>query len=461
MKMNLFRSLLVLTSLALLAACVPQVEIPAAVIPSSTPQLGCTDNCETPQVILEEPSPAATLSPKELASGQQVIFWHAYSTHAVPLIDQYTAEFNQINEYGINVEARGFLTDDQLQNAFVSDGQDGQPQVILADSSLIFTLEDQHLLVDLSPYARDEQPELMNTAIIESSVNFTRDGYLYAIPAHREGVFLLYNNTWARELGFPDAPATLGNWELQAAAAFNVNIFHSNKAMRGTGGWLFDANPETILSWMGVPSGANSWDFFTDPEAVATFARLKMWQEQGFAWVGKNTDPAGYFVDRQALFVTVPSREMPGFLSHLVALNMPDEWSIIPFPLPEGRTNIGNDYGYAILSQDPGSQMAAWLFIQWLLDPHRQAALADAEFALPILPATQADWLLTAGYPRLAEDATRALAGRGIYPGGSSWPVFRQIMRDAIHQVMLPQILVDDLPGIRDTMEQLFLEFGD
>jgi len=460
MKTKLKYLLLIILSSVLLTACVPQIDKQAEVIQSQTLPPSCTENCETSQVMMVEPVPTATQSATELARGQQVVFWHGYSTHALPWIEQYIEDFNQMNEYGITVEARGFLSDEQLQNAFVSSEPNELPQVVLADSSLLINLDDHHLLVGLSPYTNNDQTGLMNTAILESSKNFTRGGNLFALPAHREGIFLLYNNTWARELGFYAAPASLGDWELQAAAAFNANIFHSNKALRGTGGWLFDGSPEVVLSWMGFPSGSNSWDYFTDPEAVATFARMKTWQDEGFAWNGKNTDPAGYFIDRQALFVTVSSREMPEFLSHLRVLEMPDEWSIIPFPLPEGRVTIGNDYGYAILSNDPGHQMASWIFIQWLLDSQKQARLADAEFALPILPVVQTDWLLTAGYPRLAEGMIPALAGYGLYPGGSSWPIFRQIMRDAIRQVMLPQTLIEDLPGILDTMDQLFQEYG-
>jgi ABC-type glycerol-3-phosphate transport system substrate-binding protein len=407
-----------------------------------------------------EPSPTVTLSPKELAAGQRITFWHAYSTHAVPVIDQLTAEFNQTNEYGITVDARGFLTDDQLRAAILASEPENYPQLILADSSQILALAEQQALVDLSPYLLAGTAVQANPDITQASQNLTLAGKLFAVPALREGVFLLYNNSWARELGFTAAPASLEEWELQSGAAFNANIFLPNKAARGTGGWLFTSDPETFLSWMGSPAQSAAWDFLNDDEFIQTLTRLKSWQENGLTWSGKNTDPAGYFVNRQALFVTVPSREMPEFLSHLVALNMPDEWSIIPFPLPAGRVPIGNDYGYAITQQSANSQMAAWLFTAWLLDPQRQAALADAEFAVPLLPEAQAVWLGRAGYPRLAEGAAQALPGSGEFPMGSRWPILRQILRDAVIQAMLPQTTVENLPGIRDIMTQLYQEYG-
>ena len=75
------------------------------------------------------------------------------------------------------------------------------------------------------------------------------DGYRYGIPAQRTAKVMIYNRTWAKELGFDDLPATPEDFEKQTCAAYNALLNDNNKDNNGLGGWVIDNDAMTMASW--------------------------------------------------------------------------------------------------------------------------------------------------------------------------------------------------------------------
>jgi ABC-type glycerol-3-phosphate transport system substrate-binding protein len=76
------------------------------------------------------------------------------------------------------------------------------------------------------------------------------DGKRFGVPAQRTARFLLYNQSWARELGFNSPPATAVEFEQQACAAHKALGTDEDTDNDALGGWLIDTHAMTPLSWM-------------------------------------------------------------------------------------------------------------------------------------------------------------------------------------------------------------------
>ena len=69
---------------------------------------------------------------------------------------------------------------------------------------------------------------------------------------------------------------------------------------------------------------------------------------------------------------------------HLSVLKMKDAWSIIPYPqFSSTKSSFTRGSAYGLLSKEQEDQMAGWLFIQWMMQPDRQAFIGVHEYTIP------------------------------------------------------------------------------
>jgi len=81
-----------------------------------------------------------------------------------------------------------------------------------------------------------------------SSVFWSQDtigGRRLGMPAERSARFLLYNVSWARELGFNTPPSNADDLQLQACHAHQAMLTDTDRSNDGQGGWLVDTNSTT------------------------------------------------------------------------------------------------------------------------------------------------------------------------------------------------------------------------
>ena len=423
--------LLLLLSL-FFSACQP---VTPADSQTATPVTGLT---EAPSATV---MPAITagnfIVPREALKGVGVRVWHPYFGSEASLFESQVAQFNKENEWGIVVTAVGkgnfnelFLQTDAALTVT------NYPHVIVALPE--HALRWRAKVVDLSPYISDsdygipalDRSDFSNAVWTQDEVDGTR----YGVPFQRTARFLLYNQTWARELGFDSAPATPSEFEQQSCAAHQALRADADTGNDSLGGWLVDDDAMTALSWMlafgGGAQNGQSYRFLT-PENIAAFRFLKIMQQNGCAFVpSAEVSKHERFASRQALFSTVSLEELPGQSRAFFAKAGRDEWTVLAFPGEKQSALVVYGSSLVMFQSDDVTQLASWLFMRWMLSPESQARWVRSMGLLPLRSATMdllADY--SRDHPQWAA-ATNLLPGAATPPKLASWRVVRVMLGD-------------------------------
>jgi ABC-type glycerol-3-phosphate transport system substrate-binding protein len=467
MKLTLQKTIILASIISfVIASCAPIV----------TPTIQATvctgENC-LPPTLTPIVTPAPTQTPiislgetRHIASGKVVTFWHSYPLSSSGVINILIDDFNANNQDGIKVVQKAFFSDDQLELALSETNVDEeQPDVVMGESDLLFAIDAQKTSPNLVNYLSDPiiglSGDQQKGIRQENWDNLTHDGRLVGIPAQRDALILLYNQSWANFLGFNTPPDTFDEFTSQAKAAFDANIYHQEKTMRGTGGWLIDIHPETALAWMGTDFDFNDQEnVFSQPVVQEMFTKLKEQEMIGHAWLGKNEDPIPYFVNRQALFISALSSEIPELIIHMKALKMKDEWSTIPYPqFSDSANDVSKGYSYGLLAETKEQQMAGWLFIQWMMKPEHQAYIGANQFTIP-MDQMAIDQLINFGNESQLIEALRLMTvNAGDFPSSSNWILARSILGDGFRQLFQPETTVEMIPAIIDEMNQTYSDY--
>ena len=302
-------------------------------------------------------------------------------------------------------------------------------------------------VVDLSPFLNDPTLGLGSGGVADfPAVFWAQDnlgGKQLGIPAQRSARFLFYNKTWAHELGFTNPPATADEFRQQACAANASFRKDADPQNDGYGGWIVDTNWQTIYSWMlafggGVVDGNGSYGFQTDPN-LAALQFLKTLYDDNCAWLAVDpTNPKDIshgpyfdqFAKRLALFVSGDLAEVPMATESMSFQKNADEWTLLPFPGTNGAGLVTYGPSFSVLKSTPEKELAAWLFIRWLLLPENQSQWVNATGLFPLTNSV----LNTLGQFRSASPQWEAAVGtlalaQGV-PQLASWRKVRYLLGD-------------------------------
>ena len=451
---------IILTTLFMLflAGCQPTSSPPAGEIPAATATIQASS---TPD-LLPTTSPTATqpvhlqVEPDEL-NGLEITFAVPWSGEVEQTAAGLVSEFNRTNIWGIKVSLNA-LGSDALLNDYVEENlkTDQSANVIVAPiDQLLLWQANENGVIALDDYIAnpqwgipDEEIETYYPSIWEQDAGRERQ---LGIPALRTSPVLIYNTTWAKELGFSSPPVTTKEFEEQVCAAALAVRLEQND---GTGGWIVNNSPLTILNWLNAFGGvdldelnAETYRFNTSPSRQA-LTYLRTLFDEGCAWNSRNPSPYDYFSNRQALIYSGTLADIPAQAAAQFRNESADEWTAIPYPtntLEPSYFVYGNSY--AILVDGPQRQLASWLFIRWMSDPERQARLASASATLPLT--SGAAELMTedaAIHPQWKEVISQ-LASAQPAPHTPSWAIVRNILADAAWQTFQPNAEIDKIPG--------------
>lgn len=455
------RRSLMLTVLLLvfLASCTPPTPRSAVAVTPSPPAT------ETPSAA---PTPTETVNrlevEKEALRGAQVTVWHPWFGAEASLFELQVAQFNAVNEWGIVVRAEGKGNFSELFAQTDAALQAGAlPSMVIALPEHAAGWREQ--VVDLNPYVHDpvygmtalEMSEFPTVIWMQDEV----DGVRLGMPAQRTGRFLLYNQTWARELGFFSPPQTSFDFEEQACAANKALAGDADPNNDALGGWLIDAHAMTPLGWLfafggGVQEGAG-YDFLSQ-ENIEAFKFLKVLQQKGCAWVPSSAlSAAERFAGRQALFVAASLEEFPDYARAFGSRGSRDEWVALPFPGPERSAFAVYGSSFVVFESDEVTQLAAWLFIRWMLGAENQARWVQSTALLPLRASTLN---LLAAYeaehPQWAQ-AVKLLPNGQTTPKLASWRVVRVMLsdgfRDMFDTIRHPDWTDGQMPAVLKQME--------
>jgi ABC-type glycerol-3-phosphate transport system substrate-binding protein len=425
------------SSLFFISACAPPTPLTNA---TSTARPNQTENVSP----TETPTPAGSSLnvESEALRGIQVTVWHPWFGAEASLFQSQVAQFNTENEWGIIVSEQGQGNYSELflqTDAAIEDSS--YPQIVIGFPE--HALEWQEHVVDLNPYVTDPLYGLSPADVSDfPTVVWSQDevdGKRFAIPAQRTARFLLYNQSWARELGFESPPATSVEFEQQACAAHKAVGTDEDPDNDALGGWLIDTHAMTPLSWMIAFGGGvqeeKGYRFLT-PGNIAAFRFVKTLQQKNCAWVASLDLPVpDRFAGRQALFVTASLEDLPAQVRAFSAANNTDEWTVLKFPGEERDALVVYGSSLMMFESDDVTQLASWLFMRWILSAENQARWVQSTGLFPLRSSTMellGDY--SASHPQWAE-AVGLLSDGTTTPQLASWRLVRVMLEDGFRDM--------------------------
>ncbi len=399
----------------------------------------------------------------EALNGLVVDVWHPWYDAPARLFESQVDEFNNTNPWGIQVRARSLQNYTELYaQASASVHGPDRPDVVIGLPEYAVEWHAQEAVLDLNPYVSDPLYGLSGPQIADfPSVFWEQDqvGELrLGMPAQRTARFLLYNQTWAGELGFDDPPVTAVEFQEQACKANQSMRSDEDPQNDGKGGWLIDAHPITNMSWLLAFGGGvqeeQGFRFLT-PENIDATRFVKGLAEKGCAWSTRDQQPLSQFVEHLALFATASLEDLPDLARDFASAGSKDQWTVLPFPGSESSVVVVYGASYILFESDDADQLAAWLFVRWLLSPENQADWVNSAGLYPLQASTMgllADY--TAGHPQWAE-AIKLLPQGQITPQLAAWRTVRVALGDGFNFMFRVDTPVGQVPAILSQLDSI------
>jgi len=447
------------------SACQP-TPIPEPVAPTSTPRVSETKALAATHTPVAESRLGIEA---EALNGLIVDVWHPWYGAPSTLFESQVQEFNDTNPWGILVLTTSLQNYTELyEQASAAVHGPNRPDVIVGLPEYAVEWHAQEAVLDLNPYLSDPVYGLSGAEIADFPSVFWEQDQLkdarLGMPAQRTARFLLYNQTWADELGFDAPPATADDFREQACKANQFMRSDADPGNDAQGGWLIDTHPITNLSWLlAFGGGAQESDGFRflTPENIEAARFIKGLSEDGCAWKTQNDAPLTKFVDRSALFATASLEDLPDLARDFAFAGSTDKWTVLAFPGAEGSALVVYGASYILFESDDADQLAAWLFVRWLLAPENQADWVNSAGLFPLQAATMG--LLTdyaAGHSQWAQAVTLLPQGRNT-PQLSAWRTIRVALGDGFNFMFRVDTPVGQVPAILAQLDAIVTDLNE
>lgn len=458
---------LVLTLLVACGAPAPTAGLPQETISATRQTPTRTASSATATAT---PKPAPTLS-VDLAAlrGQTIQFWHPWSGANAQAMEDSIERFNTENEYGITVQVVPKGNYDDLYTAVDTAIQSSDlPQLTVGYNYQIRNWADQGQVVNLDDYLADprwglsetEQADFFPVIWEQDLIEGSRIGF----PAQRSAQVMVYNQSWAKEMGYATPPTTPEDFKEQACAAAQAINLDADSANNGRGGWAINTSPAAFLTWLyafdsQVLASGDAGYRFDNPESEAALTFLKDLYDAGCAWEDSDDNPLSEFSSRQALFATLPLTDLPSLSAELAQAENKDQWSAIGFPSDQVDPLI-TVYGpsFTLFGASPEEQLASWLLVKWLASPEEQARWITASGTLP-LRLSVSDLMKPYGeaHPQWSQ-AKALLPTASTEPSLASWSVVRWALADVATQVFRYYFTSDRIPATLALLDETAAE---
>ncbi len=406
--------------------------------------------------------------PAEALEGLTVDVWHPWYGAPANLFESQVDEFNETNPWRIQVRVTGQQNYNELYSlASAAVHGPNRPDVVIGLPEYAIEWKEQEAVLDLNPYVSDPLYGLSGSEIADFPAVFWEQDQVgserLGIPAQRTARFLLYNQTWAEELGFDDPPANANEFQEQACEANKSMLSDEDLQNDGMGGWLIDTHPITNISWLlAFGGGVQESDGFRflRPENIDATRFIKGLAENGCAWKTQDTEPLKKFVDRSALFATSSLEDLPDLARDFAFASSTDQWTVLTFPGTESSALIVYGASYILFTSDNADQLAAWLLVRWLLSPENQVDWVNTAGLFPLQTATMG--LLTdytAGHPQWAE-AVKLLPQGRITPQLAAWRTVRVALGDGFNFMFRVDTPTGQVPTILAQLDAIVTDLN-
>ncbi len=330
---------------------------------------------------------------EEALKGLQITVWVPWYGIESDLFNTFVNEFNTQNEWGIQVDVENQVNfSNMYENVTASLPREEKPDLVIALPEHAQEWYADGAVTDLTDYVSDPKYGIDSSDIAPVILNQDLAGEARAaFPAQRSAQVLLWNETWADELGFDSMPESSEDFRTQACGAQKSMLsdeFAENDAL---GGWLVNTDAMTAYSWMLAFGGGvleeGNYHFLT-PNNIDAYKFLRELSEISCAWQSASVDPATSFANREALFITASLTDLPSVARAIAGANSTDKWSVMPFPGEENGVLAVYGSSYIILNSTDEEQLAAWLFVRWLTDNKQDARWVETTHLFPLHTST-------------------------------------------------------------------------
>ena len=438
-------------------------------------------NTDVPSTSMPKPSvtmvPAATNTPfaesrlgvpAEALKGLVVDVWHPWYGAPASLFESQVQDFNGTNPWGIQVRATGLQNYTELYaQAGTSVHGPNRPDVVIGLPEYAVEWHAREAVLDLNPYVSDPLYGLSGPEIADFPAVFWEQDQVgdvrLGIPAQRTARFLVYNQSWAQEMGFDSPPANATEFREQACKGNQFMKSDADPQNDGRGGWLIDTHPITNLSWLLAFGGGvqESEGFrFLRPENIDATRFIKGLAEENCAWQTQNIEPLIKFADRSALFATASLEDLPDLARAFAIAGSRDQWTVMPFPGPEGSAFVVYGASYILFDSEDADQLASWLFVRWLLSPENQADWVNTEGLFPLQAGTMGllgDYV--AGHPQWAE-AVKLLPQGRMTPQLAAWRTVRVALGDGFQFMFRVDTPTGQVPAILAQLDAIVTDLN-
>jgi ABC-type glycerol-3-phosphate transport system substrate-binding protein len=382
-------------------------------------------------------------------------------------------EFNKTNQWGVRVEGVPYDSSGVMDEALRSAFEEKTLPAALAGYShdLSYWQATGISLADLQAYiddpawglsSNDQQdfyPVSWRQDVQDPTGENTGEQRL-GLPWYRTGLVMLYNQSWAKELGFDAPPTTPAQFRQQACVAARANRADDEKENDATGGLLLDTEPSNLLSWIfafgGQVEDAGQGGYeFESPEAIDALTFIHDLYMEGCAWRQDEPDKNKIIANRQALFLSASLRDLVDQQSFLKEGSRKDVWTVLPFPSRKGGAFDIFGPSLAITKSTQKKELAAWLFVRWLASPENQARWVLATGTLPtrasVLPMLSGKRASSSLWEKVLEFMPYAQ----VEPALASWRSLRCALSDGMAQLTGPDFKGEQIPALLKTLDQL------
>lgn len=452
-----------LASALLMAACAAQnqpVSAPTSTSLTIAPPTATIAHTPT----LPEPTPLAPeLAQKTVAvdelKGLKISVAYPWVNEAGASFEALVEEFNRTNEPGIEVVTRRLPGYSVMSEALL-DGEITEDLAIARGFDLA-GIDDGQRWVNLGDAPLIEGMSVLPEACSTCADYLDLDHQQRYVTLLYQPALLVYNQSWAKELGFDNPPKTFVDLQEQMEAAAAKLLEDNDYDNNGAGGLWLSLSPQSALAWYcafgGELAGGDQPLQFNRETLEKAFVYLKTLRGEAGSWRAQNPTAYQYFVNRTAITYEGGLEDilLQKAVGEVAGFN--DQWVTIPYPTEDGMGSISLEtIGISIGSIKESSQAASAYFVRWLINEARLEKLAEATGLWPV-----------GGNPRqIAQEyaekhpewisALNPTVRISVAPEANNWGISRLILQDAALRVY--SLDKEFFPAILNTLEATLKE---
>ena len=372
---------LLLAICALVASCVGACASSTPAPPSPRPTVPVTAT----------PSPTLQASSAADLTGSEVHLWHSLSGSREATLLSLASKFEAQNSAKIRLRIE--FHDPLSKEVLVALEAGTPPDIMIASADQVAECMQRDAIVPLRSYITDpayglstaEQADLWPIALQATSV-VSRTDQVYGILLDSQAAVMFYNASWLKRLKAPAAPQS---WE-----EFGKVCAATRDRKAGTWGCAFLPDGPVLVNWISGLGGSlvdaeRQMTTLDSAEAVTALSLLRNYEESGCLYCvsqpGTNRED---FVAEKVPFTFGSTQELAVYSTAIMNAKTKKprfEWSVAALPHLAGQPVVTVEGSLiSILRTLSRQQLAAWMFLKWLLRPENDAQWALATGALPL-----------------------------------------------------------------------------